>query len=329
MSRLFSVTLWVLTVLTLPVIFLTLAGTVFFEPLAGVLGVVFAVLYLVIVIWALSRTPLWPDFRSFRRTREGRKRRRHGSTMQWVAASLLWGAFVSTALLLVPAQAVIDLTRKWGWDFFMASFGGAYPEEIVKSLGIAIILLVFRQLNRPWHGLVTGALVGLGFEVNENFLYGVTGALIHANSDVGGVLFMWGSRTLYGPLIHTILSAFAGYGIALAFFRANKTRAWRWGVALAWIFVAFALHFAWNMLWDSNIASIINIVVISLIMYPLFIYLIWRNWRDARADGTYGYAPGVITTTRDLALIDAPTTPPSPATLPVDARGGKDETAIE
>lgn len=323
MSRLFSVTLWVLIVLSLPMSFLTLAGTALFDPLAGVLGVVFSVLYFVVVIWVLSRTPFWPDFRTFRRTPDGRKRRRHGSTTQWVAASLLWGAFASMALLLVPAQAVIDLTRKWGWDFFMASFGGAYPEEIVKSLGIAVILLVFRQLNRPWHGLITGALVGLGFEVNENFLYGVTGALIHANSDVDGVLLMWGSRSIAGPLIHTILSAFAGYGIGLAFFRANKTRAWRWGVALAWIFVAFALHFAWNMLWESYTASIINIVVVSLIMYPLFIYLIWRNWREARADGTYGYAPGAVTNTAQLELIHAPTT------LSAETRGGKEETAIE
>lgn len=309
MSRLFSITLWVLIAVSIPMLFLTAAGSAFISPWAGFLGAVFSVLYLVIVIWLLSRTPLWPDFTSFGRMPAGEKRRGHGSTTQWVAASLLWGAFVSFGLVMVFGLSVMDLTTKLGLDFFMASFAGAYPEEIAKSLGIALILMSFRQLNRPWHGLATGALVGLGFEVNENLLYGSTGALLDPNSDLDGVLLMWGSRTVAGPLIHTILSAFAGYGIALALFRAHKTVAWRWGVAVAWIGVAFALHFAWNLLWESMIASIINIAVVSLIMYPLIAYLIWRSWREARTDHTYAYAPGAITNTKDLALISAPSTP--------------------
>lgn len=295
MSRLFSITLWVLIAVSLPALFLTAAGSAFINPLAGILGVVFTLFYLVIVIWLLSRTPLWPDFKSFRRTPEGNKRRGHGSTTQWVAASLLWGAFVSFGLVMIFGLSVMDLTTKLGLDFFMASFTGAYPEEIAKSLGIALILLSFRQLNRPWHGLATGALVGLGFEVNENLLYGSTGALLDPNSDLDGVLMMWGYRTVFGPLIHTILSAFAGYGIALALFRAHKTLAWRWGVACAWIFVAFALHFAWNMMWEAQLASMINMIMVSLIMYPLIVYLIVRSWRDARADHTYAYTPGIVT----------------------------------
>lgn len=306
MSRLFSITLWVLIVVSTPALFLTAAGNAFIAPFAGVLGLVFSLLYLIIVIWLLSRTPLWPDFTTFRKTPEGLKRRGQGSTTQWVAASLLWGAFVSFGLVMIFGLSVMDLTTKLGLDFFMASFAGAYPEEIAKSLGIALILLSFRQLNRPWHGLATGALVGLGFEVNENLLYGSTGALLDPNSDLDGVLMMWGYRTVFGPLIHTILSAFAGYGIALALFRAHKTTAWRWGVAGFWVFVAFALHFAWNLMWENQIASIINMVVVSVIMYPLIGYLIVRSWREARTDQTYAYTPGVFTTPAPL-LNDAPT----------------------
>ncbi len=325
MSRLFSITLWVLIVVSTPTLFLSVAGSAFINPVAGILGFIFVVFYLVIVIGLLSRTPLWPDFTSFRRDPSGEKRRGQGSTTQWVAASLLWGALASFGLVMVFGLSVMDLTTKLGLDFFMASFAGAYPEEIAKSLGIALILLSFRQLNRPWHGLATGALVGLGFEVNENLLYGSTGALLDPNSDLDGVLMMWGYRTLAGPLIHTILSAFAGYGIALALFRARKTIAWRWGVAVAWIGLAFVLHFAWNLLWETEVASIINIVVVSLVMYPLIVYLIWRSWREARADDTYAYAPGAITNSAELALVDAPTTP-SLTTRPADP--GHDKTAI-
>lgn len=310
MSRLFLVTLWVLIGLSIPTLFLTLAASVFIDPLATLLGIVFAILYLVIITWLLSRTPLWPDFTTFRRTPSGEKRRGHGSTTQWVGASLLWGGLASVGIVMVSGLPVMDLMTKLDLDFFMASMAGAYPEEIAKSLGVALILLSFRQLNRPWHGLATGALVGLGFEVNENLLYGSTGALLDANSDIDGVLFMWGYRTIAGPLIHTIFTAFAGYGIAQALFRAHKSTAWRWGVAIAWIGVAFALHFAWNLLWESFTASIINIVVVSLIMYPLIGVLIWRSWREARTDRTYAYAPGALTNSTDLALIDAPAAAP-------------------
>lgn len=302
MSRLFSITLWVLVILSLPALFLTAASSAFISPLAGILGALFALLYLVLVIWLLSRTPLWPDFVTFRRTPGGGKRRGEGSTTQWVAASLLWGAFVSFGLVMLFGLSVMDLTTKLGLDFFMASFTGAYPEEIAKSLGVALILLSFRQLNRPWHGLATGALVGLGFEVNENLIYGSTGALLDPNSDLDGMLMMWGYRMVLGPLIHTILSAFAGYGIALALFRAHKTVAWRWGVACAWIFLAFILHFIWNLMWDTEIASIINILVVSLVMYPLIVYLIWRSWHEASADRSYAYTPGVLT----VPLVDTP-----------------------
>ena len=176
---------------------------------------------------------------------------------------------------------------------------------------MAVILLSFRQLNRPWHGLATGALVGLGFEINENLLYGAVGGLMDPNSDLSGMLFMWQIRTIAGPLIHTVLTALAGYGIALALFRAGKSTGWRVGVVAAWIALVFALHFMWNLLWESTAAAITTYVIISLIMYPVVGYLIWRSWREARADSTYAYAPAAITGTTELALVDAPAARPT------------------
>lgn len=311
MSRLFSITLWVAVLLATPAIFLSLASFAFVDAASIAVNLVFAVLYVVIVVGALSRTPLWPQFKL-----PGERKNRAG--IAWVAGSLMWGAFVGFGLIMIFAGPILTLTDKLNWDFVSMSFAGAYPEEIAKALGVAIILLSFRQLNRPWHGLITGALVGLGFEVNENILYGTTGGMMDPNSDLDGVLMMWQYRTLLGPLIHTLLTAFAGYGIALALFRAHKTKAWRWSVAIGWLFLAFALHFAWNLMWGNNIASVINIVVISLVMYPLAIYLIWRSWAEARDDSSYAFAPGIITSTKELALFDAPTQQlaPAPAGVP-------------
>ncbi|BAU94533.1 hypothetical protein N24_0271 [Corynebacterium suranareeae] len=302
MSRLFSITLWVALLLAIPAVIFSFATFVFVDPLSSVLSFVFAVIYMAVVLFALSRTPLWPNFKTPGATKR--------AGLKWAVASLWWGAFVSFGLIMLLAGPILSITDKLNWDFVSMSFGGAYPEEIAKALGVAIILLSFRQLNRPWHGFITGTLVGLGFEVNENILYGATGAMMDPNSDIEGVLMMWQYRTLLGPFIHTLLTGFAGYGIALAFFRARKTIAWRWGVAIGWTLIAFALHFAWNLLWEDDIASIINIVVVSVIMYGLAIYIFWSNWAEARDDSSYAFAPGIITNTKDLALVETPARKP-------------------
>ncbi|ALP48913.1 PrsW family intramembrane metalloprotease [Corynebacterium glutamicum] len=298
MSRMFSITLWVAILLSTPALFLSLATFLFVDGISVLVNFVFAVLYLVVIVFLLSRTPLWPRFKG-----SGSKK---GGGFAWAASSLLWGAFVGFGIVMLFAGPVMDLTDKLGWDFVAMSFTGAYPEEIAKALGVAIILLSFRQLNRPWHGFITGALVGLGFEVNENLLYGATGAIMDPNADLDGVLMMWQYRTMLGPLIHTLLTGFAGYGIALAFFRARKTVAWRWSVAIGWTLIAFALHFSWNLMWENVIGSYATIIVVSVVMYGLAIYIIWSNWAEARDDSSYAFVPGIITNTKDLSLLDAP-----------------------
>ncbi|WP_080792763.1 PrsW family intramembrane metalloprotease [Corynebacterium pacaense] len=305
MSRMFKITLWVLVLLTAPAGIFTVAGSVFISPVSGLLGMVFGAVYLVLIPWLLSRTPLWPDFRSGRRMPDGSRRKGDGATWTWMLACLMWGGSASFAVVMVTALPIMGITDKLGWVFVSASLGGAYPEEIVKSLGILLILYSFRQLNRPWHGLVTGAIVGLGFEVNENILYGATGALMDPNSDFAGLISMWQLRTFVGPLLHTVFSAIAGYGIALALFRAGKSAGWRWAVGCGWVFIAFTLHFAWNLLWENTVIAYVNIVVVCLVMYPLIGYLIWTCWRQARVDASYAWAPGAITSTRELSLIDA------------------------
>ena len=303
MSKLFRITLWVLMAVATPMLFINITSLVIIDPLDSVVGLLFSALYLVTVVWLLSRTPLWPDFKSYRKLPDESKRKGQGSTFLWVFSSLWWGGGVAVGIIMVMGYSIIDLMDKLNWDFVSMSFGGAYPEEIVKTLGVAIILLSFRQLNRPWHGFVTGALVGLGFEVNENILYGATGAMFDPNSDMAGMLMMWQYRTLAGPLIHTLLTGFAGYGVALAFFTAKKSLAWRCGVAAAGLGIAFILHFSWNLLWEDYTTQIISIVIISLILYPLAAFIIWRSWKEAKADESYAYAPGAITSTSELALV--------------------------
>lgn len=287
MSRLFRASLIALTVIGVPVLLYFMGTNFLISWVGALLGVGLGALYLVLVLWLFSRSPMWPG--------------RGGAGWKWVAGSLLWGGGVSFALVMIGGLPIMALTERLGWKIVSASFGGAYPEEISKVLGVGVILFAFRGLNRPWHGLMTGALIGLGFEVTENIMYGAFGALLDPNTDLSGSLDVWGVRVFAGPGLHIVFSALAGWGLGLAVFVAGRSRAWRFGVAGWWLFVAFALHFAWNLLWPREAWLIANYLVVSAVMYPLVIVVWVRAHRMAKADTSYAYSPAPVTTVHTVA----------------------------
>lgn len=277
MSRLFRVTLVVCTVIGIPVLVYFTATNFLISPIGGLLGLIFAAVYVALVIWLFTLSPMWPD--------------RAGAGWRWVAACLVWGAGVSFLLVMAGGLPVMDLVSKLGWDLFEASFGGAYPEEIAKALGVGVILFTFRGLNRPWHGLMTGALVGLGFEAIENAMYGAMFAVMDPNSDVAGTLSTWALRVFAGPGLHIVFSALAGWGLGLAVFSAGRTPAWRFRVAAVWLFIAFLLHFGWNIMWPQVWMQIAGAVTAAAVMYPLLAWVWVRAHRMCRADDTYAFTP--------------------------------------
>ncbi|HHU67961.1 PrsW family intramembrane metalloprotease [Corynebacterium sp.] len=281
MSPKFRYTLGALNIVGVPTLLFFTFINFYSSPLGGLVGVGLAAVLLAVVLWLLSRSPMWPE--------------RSGAGWRWVVAGLLWGAGVSFTFVMVGGVPIITITNRLDMTLFAASFGGAYPEEIAKFLGVGVILFSFRALNRPWHGLMTGAVIGLGFELAENIMYGASGAVEDPNSDLTGVLGMWGLRLVLGPGLHVIFSALAGWGLGLALFTAGRSRAWRAGVAGGWLFVAFSLHFLWNTMWPQEWMLLTNYLVLSLIMYPLFIWVWVRAHRAARADASYAWTERPLT----------------------------------
>ncbi|MCK7637296.1 PrsW family intramembrane metalloprotease [Corynebacterium sp. P7202] len=292
MNRFLRVVLWTLNCIGLIGGVLTLVFSLFAGwatdgdlPSAGVIGVsaLFAVVELGVVLLAVRFTPLWP---------------RAGAG--YVVASLLWGATVSPLLVFPLAVASLELPARLGLDHFEASWGGAYPEETVKSLGVLIILFSFRRLVRPWHGLTTGILVGVGFEVVENAGYAVMGALYDPASDMDGMLSMWGLRVAAGPLLHVLFTGMVGWGIGVAVFTARRSHLWRLGAGAMWMCVAFAAHFCWNIMHDDLRVAVMALVGVALVIYPLFISVVIRAWRSARADAGYVMTDRPLVSVRQL-----------------------------
>lgn len=242
-------------------------------------GLFFAAIYLLVGTYLFKISPMWPK-----------------AGWKWYLSCLLWGSGVSLLVVTIFGSSIGDLTEKLGWIEVSASFGGAYPEEIAKTLGTALILLQFNKLNRPWHGFVTGGIIGLGFETIENLLYGVIGATIDSDSDFSGTLEMWQLRSVAGPGLHITMSALAGLGVGYAMYLANISFARRLAYLAAGFLAAFTLHFCWNILWDrGNTFQITWLAGVALVLYPTFIYCWYLCNKQAKLEGEPLTTPQPIT----------------------------------
>lgn len=258
-----------------------------FSPAGVAVGVVLGAVYTALIIWLLRLLPIWP----------------RGISAWWVVMCLGWGSGTSMVAAFLTAGPLIHIVEYVGWTEALASWAGAYPEEIIKTAGVGVVLFSFRRLTRPWHGLATGALIGLGFEVIENISYGATLAPSHLESDVLGALEIWVLRLSAGPILHIGWTALAGWGLGLALFAAGRSPSWRVTTALGWFMVAFVLHFGWNYVSDNDAITIATFFVVAAVFYPTLIVVTVRAVRQARADRSYVYTEYPITSVKQLPVV--------------------------
>lgn len=204
-----------------------------------------------------------------------------GTPKRLVVLAVLWGGAASVVLAAVVIQPpVVNTVDKLGWHGLTASFGGAYPEEIAKGLGIWLLLWMGRAWwNRPWHGIIAGLLVGLGFEVFENMMYAMMLAVMDPVSDMQGALSTYLVRVIAGPAKHMMFSALVGYGIGLAMFvgaKAGKPRgvAWRLGAVVLWGGLGFLTHFAWNIRW-LDVSPVFQLLWMGFVWVALAALAVW------------------------------------------------------
>ena len=133
-----------------------------------------------------------------------------------VAAAFSWGGLVATSLALSGNQAIFGLASKLASPDFAGRWGPALAappvEETLKVLGVIVLVLIARdQFDSPLDGMVYGALVGLGFQVVENFIYCINGiALGGGDSEIAPVLVIFVIRALVGLWSHATYTAIAG-----------------------------------------------------------------------------------------------------------------------
>ncbi|WIM67863.1 PrsW family glutamic-type intramembrane protease [Corynebacterium breve] len=296
MSKLFQISMIVAIVLTLPVLVGSLVQLLMISPAAAWANIGIAIFYIGVVVTLLRFTPLWPRWQGAR-----------GHTgVWWVLCALLWGGSVAPALVFAGGLSNTDLALTLNWEDSIMSFGGAWPEEPTKAIGVLFVLLAFRRLHRPWHGFVVGMIVGLGFETVENVLYGSMGAMYHAESDLYGMLEMWGLRMVYGPFLHIAMTGIAGWGIGLALFVAVRSLWWRLRVFALYFGVAFLAHFIWNYLPESSMVHNFTLGTAAVLLYGTWLFVWVRAWQMMRADHGYVFTQGALTSLAELPALPAP-----------------------
>ncbi len=198
-----------------------------------------------------------------------------------------WGAFGAIYLAANTNTPFINVLSKTVSPEFAARWGAAIvgptTEETLKILGVILLILIARTQFRTILSVVSvGVLVGLGFQVSEDFSYTLNVAIAYPGpNQVAPVLQMLAFRgVLSGLWSHALFTSIASFGVGYFLTRRTKPLATRLAVAIGSFLIAWGCHFFWNSPVGES-----NIVLLVLRGVPIFVVgaLLW--WLAGRDEG--------------------------------------------
>jgi len=218
----------------------------------------------------------------------------------WSAAAVIWGATAATGYALSANQGLTGLWAKATGVAFASNWSAALTapvnEELLKVAGVVLIVLAApRVIRGPVDGMIYGALAGLGFQVMENFTYGLNNIPLTGATDPGvAVVISTVVRVGLTSLgSHWTMTAVAGVGVGYLAARGLRGGALRAAACLA---AAMAMH----LLFDAPGPSLaILLKVLVNFVAVLAFYLLLRRGYRARARAALarqvaaGEVPGV------------------------------------
>ena len=189
----------------------------------------------------------------------------------WISlvAAFLWGGFIAGGMALMANDAIFDLVtvqggvvaaQDWG-----AAIAGPTTEELAKGLGVLLILMASpRRPRTALDGFVIGAVVGLGFQVIENFGYTMNTSAIEDDPSLAPLAQMFVIRGLIaGPFSHAVYTGIVGLGIGYLVTATDRSMLRRIGVALLAFIGAYAAHWFWNSPLLINQVSFLGSVLVK------------------------------------------------------------------
>lgn len=181
-----------------------------------------------------------------------------------VLAVFLWGLIVAPVLVTATGGLIAGIDLGIPVYFALAPF----VEEVIKGLGILLIVVFSQHFDNPTDGLVYGTAVGIGFAVTENSLYGIWSA---SSMDQDQALSLIFGRTLFTSGIHALSSAAVGAGLGFGRTSGKRMRAVAW--AVLGLLVAVVLHGGWNIAL-SYLPATSGWAFPSMILGPLYLIFV-------------------------------------------------------
>ncbi len=199
-----------------------------------------------------------------------------------VIGALLWGALAGPGLGVIAAPAMHDLVASlMGSDNpWVPSFAAPLVEEPLKLLGVlALALIPGARVRSAADGLFYGAVVGLGFQASEGFLYTATFGAAGGTNTVTAMFLLRG--IIGGLWSHATFTAVAGAGLGF-FFNATAEFRHRFAVLCGTVALSIALH----GFFDAPILGpnpFVSSVVKGLPVFLLFLAVLrWAHLRERR-----------------------------------------------
>lgn len=197
----------------------------------------------------------------------------------WVSlvAAFLWGGLVAGGMALVGNSAIFELVtvtqgvitaQEWG-----AAFAGPTTEEVAKGVGVLLILIASpRRPRTALDGFVIGAVVGLGFQVVENFGYTMNVSAMEDDPGIGPLVQMFVVRGLIaGPFSHAVYTGIVGLGIGYLVTATERSWWRRVGFALLAFVGAFFAHWLWNSPLLMSQLGILSLLVKGMVTLTILI----------------------------------------------------------
>ena len=189
-----------------------------------------------------------------------------------LAAGLLWGCFVATALaLLIQGLGgfVVTFTDRQGLELV-----APVSEEACKGLFLFLLLFWRRgELDGVLDGIVYAGMVGIGFAFTENILYLAAAYNGTDGTGPGGTDALTATfvvRCVISPFAHPLFTTFTGIGVGLAVNARSRSARVLW--PLAGYACAVAAHALWN---TSTVYGFDNFAVLYVVlMAPAFLAVI-------------------------------------------------------
>ncbi|GAB2864695.1 PrsW family intramembrane metalloprotease [Actinocorallia aurea] len=199
------------------------------------------------------------------------------------ALAFAWGGFGAVYLVIPVNSAVESLAAKLGGPEFAANWGpalaGPTNEELFKYLGVVLLVLIARsQFPTILSVVVTGATVGLGFQVMEDLVYTANTAIqFPSTNQVAPVVVMLIVRGVLGGLwSHALYTSIACFGLGYLVARPDRPLGRRIAVAAAFFLLAWSAHFFWDSPLLRGLGG--GVIVLALVKgIPVLVvgYAVW------------------------------------------------------